>query len=62
VGKGAPYNLYSSLETSYTTTGHNITITGLPDVTVSGNSPTHINLVVKDMSDNWMSIADTPVT
>jgi len=54
-GSPYPYNLWSPLETGFSTS-HDITITGLPDVT-----PIHINLVSKDASDNWNCIADVPV-
>jgi hypothetical protein len=55
-----PYNLWSPLETSFSTS-HDITITGLPDATQSGNNPTHINVVSKDKADNWNCIADVAV-
>jgi hypothetical protein len=58
--RGFPYYIWSPLETGFGT-AHNITITGLPDNRVSGNSPTHINIVVKDYADNWNCIADTQV-
>jgi hypothetical protein len=60
-GTAYPYNLWSPLETGFSTS-HDITITGLPDVTVSGNSPTHINIISKDASDNWNCIADLAVS
>jgi len=52
-----PFNVWSPLETGFSTSHGPMTITGLPDTNVSG-SPTTIGIVVKDKSgnDNYVSM------
>lgn len=55
-----PYNLWSSLESTYGTS-HEVTISGLPDVSVTGNAPTHFCILVKDKAGNWARSPDALV-
>ena len=60
-GKQWPYNMWSPLETSFTTgtaqSPHSATV-AVP----SEMSPVHISIVAKDMADNWNCILDVVVT
>jgi len=55
-----PYNVWSPLETGYGTS-HTVTITGLPDVSVAGNGPTHFTVVSKDKAGNWATVPDAVI-
>lgn len=55
-----PYNIWSPLETGYGTS-HTVTITGLPDVSVSGNGPSHYTVVSKDKAGNWATASDATI-
>jgi len=59
-GRPYPYNLWSSLESTYGTS-HEVTISGLPDVSVIGNAPTHFCILVKDKAGNWARSPDALV-
>ena len=54
------YNVWSPLETGYGTS-HTVTITGLPDVSVAGNGPTHFTVVSKDKAGNWATVPDVVI-
>ena len=56
-----PYNIWSPLETGYGTS-HTVTITGLPDVSVTGNGPTHYAVLSKDKAGNWGRSPDAVVS
>jgi hypothetical protein len=60
-GSAYPYNLWSSLESTYGTS-HGVTISGLPDVSVMGNAPTHFCVLAKDKAGNWARSPDAVVT
>jgi len=54
-----PFNIWSDFETGFSTSHGPMTISGLPDASISGNSPTTIGIVVKDKSGNFNYISMT---
>jgi hypothetical protein len=53
---GCPYNVFSPIESNYTTTGHSATISGLPTT-----SPIHYAVQSKDIAGNCAHTADQTI-